>query len=48
MQESDSDISNLPANALELLDKCRDPLEDGLLFGQVLWIQRAHLGQDAV
>ena len=44
----DSYSSNLPTNALELLDKRRDPLEDGLLLGQVSGIQRAHLGQDAV
>ena len=42
------DSSNLASNALELLDKCGDPLEDVLLLGQVLRVQRAHFWQDAV
>jgi len=37
--------SNLPTHTLELLHKRSDLLKHGLLLGQVLRIQRAHLGQ---
>lgn len=40
--------SNLPAHTLELLHKRSDLLEHCLLLGEVLRVQRAHLGQHGV
>lgn len=39
---------NLPTHAFELLNKSGDFLENALLFGQVLRIKRAHLGQNGI
>lgn len=38
----------MPTDTLELLHKGGDLLKHGLFFGQVLRIQRAHLGQHSV
>jgi len=38
------DSLDLPAHTFELLNKSHDLLEHVLLFGQVLRIQRTHLG----
>lgn len=40
--------SNLPTHAFKLLNKRRYFLENSLLFGQVLRIKRAHLGQNGI
>jgi hypothetical protein len=40
--------SNLPTHTLELLHKRSDLLKHRLLLGEVLRVQRAHLGQHSI
>lgn len=40
--------SKHPTDTLELLHKRSDLLKHRLFLGQVLWVQRAHLGQHGV
>ena len=39
---------DLPTHTFELLNESSDFLEHALLFGQVLRIKRAHLGQNGI
>lgn len=41
-------VLNITTNPFELLHKCCNPLENGLLLGQVLGVQRTHFRQDSI